>query len=160
MGSEEHAVVVVGGGPTGMMLAAELSLAGVDAVVVERRERPLLEGSRAGGLQARTLEVLDQRGVGERFVSQGQPAQVIHFPAPLDISDFPTRRPYGLALWQNRIEEILAGWVAELGAPVRRGCEVTGVAQDAGGVDVALAAASRARRRASSSKGGTRRAAR
>src|SRR5688500_12281039 len=122
MGSEAHAVVVVGGGPTGMMLAAELSLAGVDAVMVERRETPMLEGSRAGGLHARTLEVLDQRGVGERFVSQGRPVQVIHFPTPLDISDFPTRRPYGLGLFQNRIEEILAGWVDELEAPVQRGC--------------------------------------
>ncbi len=139
MSSEAHAVVVVGGGPTGMMLAAELSLAGVDAVMVERRETPMLEGSRAGGLHARTLEVLDQRGVGERFVSQGRPVQVIHFPQPLDISDFPTRRPYGLGLFQNRIEEILAGWVDELEAPVQRGCEVTGVTQDADGVDVALA---------------------
>src|SRR4051794_41174523 len=73
MGTEEHAVVIVGGGPTGMMLAAELALAGVDAVIVERRAEPQLHGSRSGGLQARTIEVLDQRGVGERFVSEGQP---------------------------------------------------------------------------------------
>jgi 3-(3-hydroxy-phenyl)propionate hydroxylase len=139
MGTEEHAVVIAGGGPTGMMLAAELALAGVDGVIVERREQPMLEGSRAGGLLARTIEVLDQRGVGERFVSQGRVAQVHHFPATLDISDFPTRRPYGLALWQNRIEAILGDWVAELDVPVRRGCEVAGFTQDAGGVDVALA---------------------
>jgi 3-(3-hydroxy-phenyl)propionate hydroxylase len=139
MGTEEHAVAIAGGGPTGMMLAAELALAGVDGVIVERREQPMLEGSRAGGLLARTIEVLDQRGVGERFVSQGRVAQVHHFPATLDISDFPTRRPYGLALWQNRIEAILGDWVAELDVPVRRGCEVAGFTQDAGGVDVALA---------------------
>jgi 2-polyprenyl-6-methoxyphenol hydroxylase-like FAD-dependent oxidoreductase len=140
MGAQEHAVVVVGGGPTGMMLAAELALARVDAVIVERREEQELPDSRSGGLHARTIEVLDQRGVGERFVSQGRPVQVQSFAgATLEISDFPTRRPYGLALWQNRFEEILAGWVAELEVPVRRGCEVTGFTQDAGGVAVALA---------------------
>ena len=110
----EHAVVIAGGGPAGMMLAAELALAGVDAVVVEQREARVLESSRSGGLQARTLEVLDQRGVGERFVAQGKPGQYIHFPTTLDLSDFPTRRPHGLALWQNRFEEILGGWVDEL----------------------------------------------
>jgi len=138
MGTEGHAVVIAGGGPTGMLLAAELALAGVDAAIVERREQPL-PGSRSGGLHARTLELLDQRGVGERFVSQGKAVQVTSFAAPLDLGDFPTRRPYALGLWQNRFEQILAGWVAELEVPVRRGCEVTGFAQDAGGVDVALA---------------------
>jgi 2-polyprenyl-6-methoxyphenol hydroxylase-like FAD-dependent oxidoreductase len=137
MGTGEHAVVIAGGGPTGVMLAAELALAGVDAVIVERREEPVA-AVRSRGLNARTIEVLDQRGVGERFVSQGQPAQVHHFPTPLDISDFPTRRPYGLALWQPRFEEILGGWAAELGVRVQRGCELTGFTQDADGVDVAL----------------------
>ena len=139
MGTEEHAVVVAGGGPTGMMLAAELALAGVEAVIVERRESPALESARGAGLHARTIEVLDQRGIGERFVSQGRPAQVQHFHTLLDMGDFPTRRPYGLALWQNRFEEILRGWVGELEVPVQRGCEVTGFTQDARGVDVALA---------------------
>jgi 3-(3-hydroxy-phenyl)propionate hydroxylase len=139
MGTEEHAVVIAGGGPTGMMLAAELALAGVDAVMVERRAGPELESSRAGGLQARTIEVLDQRGVGERFVSQGKPLQTIHFPTVLDIGDFPTRRPYGLGLWQRRFEEILAGWVDELEVQVRRESEVTGFRQVAEGVDVDLA---------------------
>jgi 2-polyprenyl-6-methoxyphenol hydroxylase-like FAD-dependent oxidoreductase len=138
MGAQEHAVTVVGAGPTGMMLAAELALAGVDAVVVEQREEPL-PAVRSRGLQARTIEVLDQRGVGERFVSQGRPAQVVRFAEPLDIGDFPTRRPHGLALWQNRFEEILAGWAAELGVRVLRGREVTGVTQDADGVQIALA---------------------
>jgi 2-polyprenyl-6-methoxyphenol hydroxylase-like FAD-dependent oxidoreductase len=138
MGADEHAVMVVGAGPTGMMLAAELALAGVGVVVVDRSERPV-PAVRSRGLQARTLEVLDQRGIGDRFVSQGRPAQVLHFPTTLDISDFPTRRPYGLALTQNRFEEILAEWVAELQVPVHRPCEVTGFAQDADGVDVMLA---------------------
>lgn len=139
MGAEEHAVAVVGAGPTGMMLAAELRLAGVDVVVLERRAEPALVGSRAGGLHARTIEVLDQRGVGERFVAEGMVAQVASFGAPLDLGDFPTRRPYGLGLWQHRFEEILLAWVEELGVTIRRGREVTGLAQDAEGVDVALA---------------------
>ena len=122
-----------------MMLAAELALAGVDVAVVERREGTTVDGSRAGGLHARTIEVLDQRGVAGRFLTQGQEAQVIGFAGvTLDIGDFPTRHPYGLALWQNRIEEILAGWVEELGVPIRRGVDVTGFAQDGSGVDVRL----------------------
>ena len=133
----QHAVVIAGGGPTGMMLAGELALAGVDVAVVERRERQALEGSRARGLHARTIEVLDQRGIAGRFLAKGQPAQVATFAGTrLDMSDFPTRHPYGLALLQNAFEEILAGWVAELGVPILRGREVTGFAQDGAGVDV------------------------
>jgi 2-polyprenyl-6-methoxyphenol hydroxylase-like FAD-dependent oxidoreductase len=136
----EHAVVIAGGGPTGMMLAAELALAGVDVAIVERRATPELAGSRAGGLHSRTIEVLDQRGVAERFLSQGQVAQVGSFATvTLDISDFPTRHNYGLGLWQSRIEEILAGWVGELEVAIHRGREVAGFAQDDGGVDVHLA---------------------
>ena len=135
-----HTVVVVGGGPTGMTLAAELSLADIDVAIVERRPSPQLAGSRAGGLHARTIEVLDQRGVAERFLSQGQVMQVAGLSAiPLDISDFPTRHNYGLALRQERIEEILAGWVAELGVPIYRGREVTGFMQDDAGVRIELA---------------------
>src|SRR3712207_346025 len=133
----EHAVVIAGGGPTGLMLAGELALAGVDVAIVERRASQDLAGSRAGGLHARTIEVLDQRGIAERFLSQGQVAQVTGFAwIPLDISDFPTRHNYGLALWQNHIERILAGWVGELAVPIYRGREVTGFAQDDTGVDV------------------------
>lgn len=136
----EHAVVIAGGGPTGLMLAGELALAGVDAAIVERRPGRELTGSRAGGLHSRTIEVLDQRGIADRFLSQGRAMQVASFSMiPLDISDFPTRHPYGLALWQNRIEEILRGWVEELGVPIHRGREVTGFAQDGGGVDVGIA---------------------
>ena len=136
----EHAVVVAGGGPTGLMLAGELALAGVDVVIVERRANQDVPGSRAGGLHARTIEVLDQRGIAERFLSEGQVAQVQRFGASdvLDISDFPTRHPYGLGLWQNHIERILAGWVGELAVPVYRSREVTGFAQDDTGVDVEL----------------------
>jgi 2-polyprenyl-6-methoxyphenol hydroxylase-like FAD-dependent oxidoreductase len=136
----KHAVVIAGGGPTGLMLAGELALAGVDVAIVERRASQDLAGSRAGGLHARTIEVLDQRGIADRFLSQGQVAQVAGFAwIRLDISDFPTRHPYGLALRQNRIEEILAGWVGELAVPIYREREVTGFAQDDTGVDVALA---------------------
>ena len=135
----EHAVVVAGGGPTGLMLAGELALAGVDVAIVERRASQDLIGSRAGGLHSRAIEILDQRGIADRFLSQGQIAQVAGFGMiPLDISDFPTRHPYGLALWQNHIERILAGWVGELAVPIYRGREVAGFAQDDTGVDVGL----------------------
>ena len=135
----EHSVVIVGGGPTGLMLAGELALAGVDVAIVERRASQDLAGSRAGGLHSRTIEVLDLRGIADRFLSEGQVAQVAAFAGtPLDISDFPTRHPYGLGLWQNHIERILAGWVGELAVPIYRGREVTGFAQDDTGVDVEL----------------------
>jgi 3-(3-hydroxy-phenyl)propionate hydroxylase len=133
----EHAVVIAGAGPTGLMLAGELALAGVDVAVVERRESQDLDGSRAGGLHARTIEVLDQRGIADRFLSQGRVAQIASFARiPLDISDFPTRHNYGLALWQNHIERILVDWVGELAVPIYRGRDVTGFAQDDTGVDV------------------------
>ena len=133
----EHAVVIAGGGPTGLMLAGELALAGVDVAIVERRASQDLAGSRAGGLSSRTIEVFDQRGIADRFLAAGQVAQVTAFaPVHLDISDFPTRHPYGLALWQNHIERILAGWVGELPVRFYREREVTGFAQDDTGVDV------------------------
>jgi 2-polyprenyl-6-methoxyphenol hydroxylase-like FAD-dependent oxidoreductase len=135
----EHAVVIAGGGPTGLMLAGELALAGVDVAIVERRASQDLPGSRAGGLHSRTIEILDQRGIADRFLSEGQVAQVGQFSGvPLDISDFPTRHPYSLGLWQNHIERILAGWVDELEVPIYREREVTGFAQDDTGVDVEL----------------------
>jgi len=139
MRMSEHAVVIVGGGPTGLMLAGELALAGVDVAIVERRASQDLAGSRAGGLHSRTIEVLDQRGIADRFLSQGQVAQVAGFSLiPLDISDFPTRHAYGLGLWQNHIERILADWVGELAVPIYRGRDVMGFAQDDTGVDVEL----------------------
>jgi 3-(3-hydroxy-phenyl)propionate hydroxylase len=134
-----HAVVIAGGGPTGMMLAGELTLAGVDVVIVERRTSRELDGSRAGGLYARTIEVLDQRGIAERFLAEGQAMQVQGYAyIPLDISDFPTRHNYGLALWQSHFERILAGWLDELGVPILMGSEVVGFRQDGSGVDVGL----------------------
>jgi 2-polyprenyl-6-methoxyphenol hydroxylase-like FAD-dependent oxidoreductase len=135
----EHAVVIAGGGPTGLMLAGELALAGVEVAIVERRASQDLIGSRAGGLHSRTIEVLDQRGIADRFLSEGQVAQVAGFAGVrLDISDFPTRHNYGLGLWQNHIERILAGWISELAVPIYRGREVTGFAQDDTGVDIEL----------------------
>jgi 2-polyprenyl-6-methoxyphenol hydroxylase-like FAD-dependent oxidoreductase len=140
MATIEHAVVIAGGGPTGLMLASELALGGVDVAIVERRASQELPGSRAGGLHARTIEVLAQRGIAERFLSEGQAAQVAAFAGvTLDMSDFPTRYPYSLGLWQNHIERILAEWVGELEVPVLRGREVTGLTQDQAGVDVQLA---------------------
>lgn len=136
----EHAVVVAGGGPTGLMLAGELALAGADVVVVERRDGQGVDGSRAGGLLARTLEVLDQRGIADRFVAEGTPSPAQGFAhMPLDVGDLPTRHAYVLGLWQRHVERILAGWVDELGVPVLRGREVVGLAQDEAGVDVAVA---------------------
>jgi 2-polyprenyl-6-methoxyphenol hydroxylase-like FAD-dependent oxidoreductase len=135
----EHAVVIAGGGPTGLMLAAELALAGIDAAIVERRPSQQLAGSRAGGLHSRTIEIFDQRGIADRFLAEGQKAQVAAFAGTrLDISDFPTRHNYGLGLWQNHIERILADWVRELHVPVYYGIEVTGFADDDAGVNVEL----------------------
>ena len=135
----EHAVVIAGGGPTGLMLAAELTLAGIDVAIVERRASQELDGSRSGGLHSRTIEVLDQRGIADRFLAEGQAMQVQAFAGiPLDISDFPTRHNYGLALWQSHFERILAAWVGELGVPIAREREVMGFAQDDTGVDVEL----------------------
>ena len=135
----EHAVVIAGGGPTGLMLAGELALAGVDVAIVERRPTQELVGLRAGGLSSRTIEVFDQRGIADRFLSEGQVAQVAGFGMTrLNISDFPTRHNYGLALRQNHIERILAAWVGELPVTFYRGREVTGFAQDDAGVDVQL----------------------
>jgi 3-(3-hydroxy-phenyl)propionate hydroxylase len=133
----DHAVVIAGGGPTGLMLAGELALAGIDVAIVERRVNQDLAGSRAGGFQSRTIEVLDQRGIADRFLSEGQTVQAVGFGSTkLDISDFPTRHPYVLGLWQKHIERILAGWVGELAVTIYRGLEVTGFAQDEKGVDV------------------------
>src|SRR5258708_1228702 len=135
----EHAVVIAGGGPTGLMLAGELALAEVDVAVVERRSGQDVIGSRAGGLHSRTIEVFDQRGIADRFLSQGQVAQVAGFAwIRLDISDFPTRYNYGLGLRQTHIERILAGWVEELGGPIYGGRDVTGLGQYDTGPDVAV----------------------
>ncbi|MFL5851474.1 MAG: FAD-dependent monooxygenase [Solirubrobacteraceae bacterium] len=135
----EHAVVIAGGGPAGMMLAAELALAKVDVAIVERRPDHVLAGSRAGGLHSRAIEVLDQRGVADRFLAEGQVAQVARFASTvLDMSDFPTRHPYSLGIWQNQIEQIMATRIAALPVRIHYAREVTGFAQDDSGVDVGL----------------------
>jgi len=136
----EHAVVVAGGGPTGLMLAGELALAGADVVIVERRATQELDGSRAGGLHSRTLEVLDQRGIVDRFIAAGQTMQIQAFAGiMLDIADVPTRHNYGLALWQSHIERLLADWVlGDLEVPILRQREVIGFVQDDDGVAVEL----------------------
>ncbi|MGF6307524.1 3-(3-hydroxy-phenyl)propionate hydroxylase [Bradyrhizobium sp. i1.8.4] len=137
----EHAVVIAGGGPTGLMLAAELALADVDVAIVERRASQELVGSRAAGLHIRTIEVVDQRGIADRFLSRGQRYPVVHFHShlvPLDISDLPTRHNYVLGLWQGEIERVLAEWIGELAVPIYREREVTGFRQDDTGVDITL----------------------
>ncbi|GAB3428266.1 FAD-dependent monooxygenase [Flindersiella endophytica] len=137
MYSSKHAVVIAGGGPTGMMLAGELALAGIDVAIVERRHSQDLPESRAGGLHSRTIEVFDQRGIADRFLQRGKMSQLVGFATTsLDVSCFPTRHNYMLGLWQNRIEHELAGWVEELDVPILRGCEVTGFEQDDTGVDL------------------------
>ena len=134
-----HSVVIAGGGPTGLMLAGELALAGVDVAIVERRENQDVAGLRAGGLHVRTIEVLDQRGIADRFVSQGKVVRSVPFAnTALAISDLPTRHNYFLALWQPRTEHILADWLKEFAIPIYRGCEVTDFAQDETGVQVEL----------------------
>jgi 2-polyprenyl-6-methoxyphenol hydroxylase-like FAD-dependent oxidoreductase len=135
----EHAVVIAGGGPAGMMLAAELALAEVEVAVIERRPDHELLGSRAGGIHSRTIEVLDQRGVADRFLAEGKTAQAAMFGTTvLDMSDFPTRHPYALGIWQNQIERIMAAWIAELPVRIHYGTEVTGFAQDDTGVDIQI----------------------
>jgi len=121
------------------MLAAELALLKIDVAVVERRENHEVESSRAGGLHARTLEVLDQRGVAERFVSEGQKLPTATFGSvALDVSDLPTRHAYVLGLWQKHIERIMAGWVGELPVKFYRRREVTAFTPNDACVDVAL----------------------
>ncbi len=136
---DNHGVVVAGGGPTGMMLAAELALAEVDVAIVEQRPNHVLIGSRAGGFHSRTIELLDQRGIADRFLAEGKTAQATMIgTAVLDMSEFPTRHPYSLGIWQNQIERIMASWLAELPVRIYYGCEVKGFTQDDTGVDVVL----------------------
>ncbi|MDF0583885.1 FAD-dependent monooxygenase [Bradyrhizobium yuanmingense] len=141
-----HDVIIAGAGPTGLMLAAELALAQIDVVIVERRASQDIAETRAGGLHARSIEILDQRGIAERFLREGQITQLAGFAwTRLDIGDLPTRHPYGLALRQNQIERLLAEWVSELAVPIYRSREVTGFAQDETGLDVTLSGGERLR---------------
>lgn len=136
----DHSVLIAGAGPTGMMLAAELKLTGIDVALVERRPTAELTGSRAGGLHARSIEILDQRGIADRFISAGQTYPVAGYAMiQLSLADLPSRHNYVLALWQNHIERILSGWIDELGVPVYRGIDAAGFTQDDSGVDLTLA---------------------
>ena len=136
----EPDVLIVGAGPTGLTLAAELALAGVYVVVLERRADQAIAGARAGGLHPRTLEMFDQRGIAQRFIAQGQQYPVVLFPgATLKTGDLPSRHAYWLGLWQENIERTLADWVAELKVPICRGVEFADFEQDDAGVTVALA---------------------
>ncbi|MEU6807481.1 rifampin monooxygenase [Streptomyces sp. NPDC046831] len=133
--------IVAGGGPTGLMLAAELRLAGVHVVVLERLTEPA-EQSRGRGLHARSVELMDQRGLLDRFLAVSDTFQVgglfggIVKPWP-DRLD--TAHPYGLATPQPVTERLLEERALELGAEIRRGCEVAGLSQDEDGVTVELA---------------------
>lgn len=135
----EHDVTIVGCGPAGMMLGGELALAGVDVAIVERRENQEVEGSRASGLHARSLEILDQRGIADRFIQQGTK----HYGAPIagtviDTSDLPSRHNYTLALWQEKIEHTLFDWISELGVSVYRRSEAVRFRQDSDHVRLEL----------------------
>jgi 2-polyprenyl-6-methoxyphenol hydroxylase-like FAD-dependent oxidoreductase len=135
----DHAVIIAGGGPTGLMLGAELTLAGVDAVIIEKRVNKERIQPGALGLHARTIEVFDQRGIADRFLAEGKPMQVLGFAGVrFDISAFPSRHPYGLALIQKHSERIILDWAEQLGVPILRGVEITGFTERASGIDVRL----------------------
>jgi 3-(3-hydroxy-phenyl)propionate hydroxylase len=147
MQASDHDIIIVGAGPTGLMLAAELALAGVGAAIVERKAAQARVGGRAGGLHARTLELLDQRGIVDRFLAEGKTHPRVSFHAALDISDFPTRHNYLLALAQEKTERLLAAWADELNVRIYRDRDVDGIACDDDGVDVTTAQGTRMRAR-------------
>ena len=125
MTTPEHDVMIVGAGPTGLMLAGELALAGVNVAIVERRPNQDVEGSRASGLHSRALELLDQRGLAERFIPLGTKHYAVALAGiVLDARDRPTRHNYTLGLWQEKIERGLAEWTSELAVTCYRGCEM------------------------------------
>ncbi|WP_431887088.1 FAD-dependent monooxygenase [Micromonospora wenchangensis] len=132
-----HDVVIAGAGPVGLMLANELRLAGVRTLVLERLHRPSGQ-SRALGLHARTVEVLDQRGLLDRF-REGSPVwPTAHFAGlrRLDLSALDGNHTYALMVPQARTEEILAERAVELGAELRYGHEIVGFRQEVDGVVV------------------------
>ncbi|MGW0593950.1 rifampin monooxygenase [Streptosporangium sp. NPDC002607] len=134
-------VIVAGGGPTGMMLAGELRLHGVHVLVLEKEAEPA-RYVRSLGLHVRSIEVMDQRGLLERFLAHGKKYPVGGFfagitkPSP-DRLD--TTHPYVLGIPQTTTDRLLADHAAEVGAEIRRGCELVGLSQDEHGVTVELA---------------------
>src|SRR6478752_3252337 len=132
-------VIIAGAGPTGLTLASELRRGGVDVVLVERRPHRGVDGSRAAGMQPRTIEMLDQRGVVDRFLAVGPPADLGNFAGiVLNYSTLPSRFPYALSIMQAETEQVLEDIATELGAPVQWSATVTGFRQDATGVDVVV----------------------
>jgi len=143
------AVIVAGGGPTGMMLAGELRLHGVHALVLDKEAEPT-SIVRGLGLHARSIEVMDQRGLLGRFLALGKQYPIggffagIRKPAPARLN---TAHPYVLGIPQTLTERLLTEHAAELGAEIRRGCELVGLSQDEHGVIVELADGTRLRSR-------------
>ena len=135
----EHEVIIIGGGPTGLMLAGELALAGVNVAIIERRLNQDVEGSRASGLHPRAIELLDQRGIAERFLAQGTKHYAVALAGIiLEAHDRPSRHNYTLGLWQEKIERGLADWVSELAVPLYRGCEMATFVETTDRVEVQL----------------------
>lgn len=142
-------VIVAGGGPTGLMLASELRLHGMRVLVVEKEPEPTTY-VRALGLHVRSIELLDQRGLLERFLAHGTKFPVGGFFAGITkpASDrLDTAHGYVLGIPQPTTDRLLADRAAELGAEIRRGSEVVGLSQDDGGVTAALADGRRLRSR-------------
>jgi 3-(3-hydroxy-phenyl)propionate hydroxylase len=132
-------VIIAGAGPTGLTLATELRRGGVDVLLLDRQAERGVDGSRAAGLQPRTVEMLDQRGIVDRFLAAGAPSNLPSFAGiKLDYSQLPSRHPLAINILQSETERILDDIATELGVPVRWATEVTSVRQDADGVEVTV----------------------
>src|SRR5262245_49759261 len=142
-------MIIAGGGPTGLMLASELRLHGVPVLVLEKEAEPTRQ-VRALGLHVRSIEVMDQRGLLERFLAQGRQYPVGGFFAGIDKPSpdrLDTAHGYVLGIPQPITERLLAERATELGAEIRRGCEVAGLSQDDHGATADLADGTRLRSR-------------
>jgi 2-polyprenyl-6-methoxyphenol hydroxylase-like FAD-dependent oxidoreductase len=132
-------VIIAGAGPTGLTLATELRRGGANVLLLDRRPNRGVDGSRAAGMQPRTVEMLDQRGVAERFLAAGPPSNLGNFAGiRLDYSKLPSRFPYAINIMQAETEQLLEQIAAELGAPVHWSTEVTGARQVGVGVEVTV----------------------